>query len=41
MVNHQIKVVQALASALTAGGRGVSGTAFSETAGKITQTLRV
>ena len=28
MVNHQIKVVQALASALTEGGRGVSGTAF-------------
>ena len=28
MVNHQLKVVQALASALTAGGRGVSGTAF-------------
>ncbi|OAL79708.1 glutathione S-transferase [Acinetobacter sp. SFB] len=30
MVNHQIKVVQALASALTAGGRGVSGTAFPQ-----------
>ncbi|MFH7766465.1 glutathione S-transferase N-terminal domain-containing protein [Acinetobacter sp. BSP-28] len=28
MVNHQIKVIQALASALTEGGRGVSGTAF-------------
>jgi len=28
MVNHQIKVIQALASSLTAGGRGVSGTAF-------------
>lgn len=28
MVNHQIKVVQALASALTEGGRGISGTAF-------------
>ncbi|MGE8559952.1 MAG: glutathione S-transferase N-terminal domain-containing protein [Acinetobacter sp.] len=30
MVNHQIKVVQALASALTEGGRGVSGTAFPQ-----------
>ncbi|MEG6546390.1 glutathione S-transferase N-terminal domain-containing protein [Acinetobacter bereziniae] len=28
MVHHQIKVVQALASTLTAGGRGVTGTAF-------------
>ena len=28
MVHHQIKVVQALLSSLTAGGRGVSGTAF-------------
>lgn len=28
MVNHQLKIVQALASALTEGGRGVSGTAF-------------
>jgi glutathione S-transferase len=28
MVNHQIKVIQALASSLMAGGRGVSGTAF-------------
>lgn len=28
MVNHQIKVIQALASSLTEGGRGVSGTAF-------------
>lgn len=28
MVNHQIKVVQALLSGITEGGRGVSGTAF-------------
>lgn len=28
MVHHQIKVVQALASAITAGGRGVNGTPF-------------
>ncbi len=28
MVNHQIKVIQALASSLAEGGRGVSGTAF-------------
>ncbi|WP_291356964.1 MULTISPECIES: glutathione S-transferase N-terminal domain-containing protein [unclassified Acinetobacter] len=30
MVNHQIKVIQALASSLTEGGRGVSGTAFPQ-----------
>lgn len=28
MLHHQIKVVQALASALTEGGRGSNGTAF-------------
>ncbi|OTG65095.1 glutathione S-transferase N-terminal domain-containing protein [Acinetobacter silvestris] len=28
MVHHQIKVVQALASSITAGGRGATGTAF-------------
>lgn len=28
MVHHQIKVVQALASAITAGGRGANGTPF-------------
>ncbi|CAP01173.1 hypothetical protein ABSDF1836 [Acinetobacter baumannii SDF] len=28
MVNHQIKVLQALASAIAEGGRGVTGTAF-------------
>ena len=28
MVNHSIQVVQALASALTEGGRGANGTAF-------------
>ena len=28
MVHHQIKVVQALASSLTEGGRGVTGTPF-------------
>ena len=28
MVHHQIKVVQALASAITSGGRGANGTAF-------------
>ncbi len=28
MVHHQIKVVQALASAITEGGRGANGTAF-------------
>ncbi|WP_313738283.1 glutathione S-transferase N-terminal domain-containing protein [Acinetobacter sp.] len=30
MVKHQIKVIQALASSLTEGGRGVSGTAFPQ-----------
>ena len=28
MVNHQIKVLQAVASAIAQGGRGVTGTAF-------------
>lgn len=28
MVNHQIKVLQAVASAIAEGGRGVTGTAF-------------
>ena len=28
MVHHQIKVVQALASTIAAGGRGATGTAF-------------
>ena len=28
MVHHQIKVIQAIASMLTEGGRGVNGTAF-------------
>ena len=28
MVHHQIKVIQAMASMLTEGGRGVNGTAF-------------
>ncbi len=28
MVHHQIKVIQAVASMLTEGGRGVNGTAF-------------
>ena len=28
MVHHQIKVIQALASTLVAGGRGAMGTAF-------------
>lgn len=30
MVNHQIKVLQAVVSAITAGGRGVNGTAFPQ-----------
>lgn len=31
MLHHQIKVVQALASALTEGGRGSNGTRFQAT----------